>query len=111
MFEKPHEPVASRSVFLRRMFYSFLLVVLLVLLALLTGMIGYHLTAGMSWLDSFLNASMILSDMGQVDPLTTSAAKIFAGCYALFSGLIFVTIMGIFFAPVLHRFFHTFHRC
>lgn len=110
MFEKPHEPIATRAVFYRRMFYSLLLVILLVCAALIAGMIGYHITAGLSWLDSFLNASMILSDMGLVAQLTNPAAKVFAACYALFSGLIFVTIIGILFAPILHRFFHTFHK-
>ncbi|HEV2390767.1 MAG TPA: hypothetical protein VG146_00245 [Verrucomicrobiae bacterium] len=73
------------------------------------GMTGYHAFEKMSWLDSFLNAAMILSGMGPVGPLQTSAGKLFAGCYALFSGLAFVSALGVVFAPIFHRFLHKFH--
>jgi hypothetical protein len=73
------------------------------------GVIGYHFVAGLAWIDAFLNASMILSGMGPVDRIDASAAKIFAALYALFSGLMFVGVMGILLAPWLHRLFHWFH--
>ena len=80
-----------------------------ILIALYAGMIGYHWFENMSWTDAFLNASMILSGMGPVSTLTTDGGKIFAGCYALFSGLAFIAIIALVFAPVVHRFFHKIH--
>jgi hypothetical protein len=77
--------------------------------SLLIGMAGYKAFGGLSWLDSFLNASMILTGMGPVSPMTTAAGKIFSGCYALFSGLAFLSSAGILFAPVVHRAMHSFH--
>ncbi|SRR5258707_3282143 len=73
------------------------------------GMAGYHNFENLGWLDAFVNAAMILSGMGPVSPIQTSAGKLFAGCYALFSGLAFVTVIGVVFAPVFHRFLHRFH--
>ena len=72
-------------------------------------MAGYHFLERLPWLDAFLNASMILSGMGPVGELKTTAGKIFAGCYALFSGVAFLTSIGLIFAPVFHRFLHKFH--
>lgn len=82
---------------------------IVILLALYIGMLGYHFFEKMSWTDSFVNAAMILSGMGPMGNLTTSAGKIFAGCYALFSGLAFIAIIGLIFAPVVHRFFKNIH--
>lgn len=82
---------------------------LFVLLALGAGMWGYKGFEGMSWVDAFLNASMILSGMGPVSDLHTTGGKIFAGCYALFSGLAFIALMALVFTPVIHRFFHRIH--
>lgn len=73
------------------------------------GIIGYHEFESMDWLDAFLNASMILGGMGPVDVLHTEAGKIFAGLYALFSGLIFLVTVGLFFSPLIHRLLHKFH--
>ncbi|MGD0253927.1 MAG: hypothetical protein ABSC01_14675 [Verrucomicrobiota bacterium] len=73
------------------------------------GMVGYRAFEPMSWVDAFVNAAMILSGMGPVSSLQTDAGKIFAGCYALFSGLAFLTSIGIVFAPAFHRFLHKFH--
>ena len=72
-------------------------------------MVGYHQIAGLAWIDSFQNAAMILAGMGPVDQMTTTSAKLFAGLYAIFSGLVFLTIMGIVLAPILHRVMHRFH--
>ena len=80
-----------------------------VMLALIIGMIGYHFLEGMKWIDAFTNASMILSGMGPMGELKTSGGKIFAGCYALFSGVTFLSSVGLIFAPIFHRFLHKFH--
>jgi len=71
--------------------------------------VGYHCLEQLPWIDAFLNAAMILSGMGPVATLQTNAGKLFAGCYALFSGIALITILGIIFAPVVHRFLHKFH--
>ena len=73
------------------------------------GMSGYHWFEKLSWLDAFLNAAMILSGMGPVAPIQTAGGKLFAGCYALFSGLALVTTVAVIFAPLFHRFLHKFH--
>ncbi len=101
--------MVSRQVFLLRIVRGLGLGFSIILCALGIGMAGYHWLEHMSWLDAFLNASMILSGMGPADQIHTSAGKFFAGCYALFSGLAFVTAAGAVFAPVFHRFIHKFH--
>jgi hypothetical protein len=73
------------------------------------GVVGYHVFARLSWLDSLLNASMILTGMGPVNPMTTTGAKLFASFYALFSGVAFITTIGVLLAPAVHRFLHRFH--
>jgi len=81
----------------------------LILVALAIGITGYHLLAGLGWVDSLLEASMILGGMGPVKELHTDASKVFASVYALFSGIIFIALMGILLAPVAHRVMHKFH--
>jgi hypothetical protein len=73
------------------------------------GMAGYHWLERLSWLDAFLNAAMILSGMGPVAQIQTPGGKLFAGCYALFSGLALITVVAVIFAPLFHRFLHKFH--
>jgi hypothetical protein len=73
------------------------------------GMVGYHGFETMSWVDAFCNAAMILSGMGPVSPLVTNGGKLFAGFYALFSGLTFIVIIGVMFSPIFKRFFHKLH--
>lgn len=80
-----------------------------IVFALGTGILGYHYFDGLSWLDSFLNASMILGGMGPVNEMHCPAAKLFAGFYALFSGLIFVGVVSIIMFPIMHRFLHILH--
>lgn len=109
MFEQKHQKLVPVAVFMRRMATYILLAILLILGVLSIGVIGYHYLAGLTWVDSLLNASMILGGMGEIDPLTNTAAKIFASVYALFSGLVFIAIMGIFFTPIMHRVLHSFH--
>ena len=77
--------------------------------ALFIGMLGYHLLEGMPWIDAFLNASMILSGMGPAEGLETASGKLFAGLYALFSGLAFIAIVVIMLSPIIHKFFRKIH--
>jgi len=109
MYEKPHQPLASRAHFVRRVFRHGTFASSVVVSALLIGILGYHLIGKLGWIDSYLNAAMILGGMGPVNPLETPAAKLFAGTYALFAGLVFITISGILLAPFLHRLMHLFH--
>jgi len=109
MFEHRRKPLVPRPVFFDRVAKSIALASIVILGSLILGMAGYHGLEGLPWLDSFLNASMILAGMGPVAQIQTSAGKLFAGCYALFSGLTFVTAVGIIFAPIFHRFLHKFH--
>lgn len=106
---RTHKPLIPFKQFLFNWLLASLLGISLITLALLIGMVGYHNTEGMSWMDSFANASMILSGMGPLTPLQTNNGKLFAGCYALFSGLFFIAIIGLIFAPVVQRFFHRLH--
>lgn len=76
---------------------------------LVIGMCGYHYLEYMSWVDAFANASMILSGMGPLQPLNTTSGKIFAGCYAIFSGLFFILIIALIFSPLIHHFFVKIH--
>ena len=109
VFEHHTTPLLPRKVFYRRVGKSALCGFSLIAAALSLGMMGYHFLEKLSWLDAFVNAAMILSGMGPLAPIETSAGKFFAGCYALFSGLLFIAVAGIFLAPIGHRFLHKFH--
>jgi hypothetical protein len=109
MFEHRSKPLLPLPVFYWRLARSVAIGLLVIGLTLGVGMVGYHCLEPMSWVDAFVNAAMILSGMGPVSALQTDGGKIFAGCYALFSGLAFFAILGIIFAPAVHRFLHRFH--
>jgi len=109
IFEHRSKPVLPRAAFLRRMAMSLVVGGGLVIVSLLGGMVGYHLLVNLSWLDSFVNAAMILSGMGPIAAPQTDAGKVFAGCYALYSGLVVVLATGVIFAPLFHRIIHRFH--
>jgi hypothetical protein len=109
MFERRHERLAPLGVFIRRMLSSLGIALGMIFVALAIGIAGYHLIAGFNWIDSLLEASMILAGMGPVNPLTTDGAKVFASLYALFSGLVFIGIMGVVLTPLAHRMMHKFH--
>jgi hypothetical protein len=109
MYEHHKEPLLPREQFLRRVTRHGGVSVLIILLSLAIGTVGYHVFAGLGWVDSLLNASMILTGMGPVSSLTTNAAKLFASFYALYSGIVFVAAAGVFFAPFLHRVLHRMH--
>jgi hypothetical protein len=108
-FEQRYEKLAPLPVFLRRVIESLAMAVLLIGVCLVLGIAGYHWLAGFEWIDSLLEASMILGGMGPVKELHTSGAKIFASFYALFSGVVFIGIVGLVLAPVAHRMLHSFH--
>lgn len=108
-FERKHERLAPLTVFIRRLLSSLGLGASMIVVALAVGIVGYHWIAGFGWIDSLLEASMILGGMGPVNPLSTNKAKLFASAYALFSGLVFIAIMGVVLAPVIHRILHSFH--
>lgn len=108
-FEHRSRPVLSRPAFLRRMAMSGVVGGSLVVISLLGGMAGYHFLLNLSWLDSFVNAAMILSGMGPIANPHTDAGKLFAGSYALYSGLVVVLASGVIFAPLFHRIIHKFH--
>ena len=109
MYEHRTVPLLSRAKFLRRVGQHFLAALFVIGFALGIGVAGYHWLAGLGWIDSLLNASMILGGMGPVDPLHSDTAKIFASVYALFSGLAFIGIAGLMAAPFAHRLLHRFH--
>jgi hypothetical protein len=99
----------TRQEFMRHMGRSVAVSSALIAISLGVGVLGYHVTAGLDWVDALLNASMILTGMGPVSPLTTNGAKLFASAYALFSGVIFIASAGVAVGPVAHRFLHRFH--
>jgi hypothetical protein len=109
MYEHHTEPLASPQVFARRLALNGLIGLLLLAFSLVIGILGYHFLESLSWIDSLLNASMILGGMGPVNPLKTEAGKIFASFYAIYSGVILLASVGILIAPIFHRFLHRFH--
>lgn len=109
MYEHRTEPLLPRRAFLGRLATSAALGFAIVAVSLLIGMVGYHLFVGLSWIDAFLNAAMLLGGMGPIDPPKTAAGKLFSGLYALYCGFAVLGIAGVVFAPVFHRFLHRFH--
>ncbi len=106
MYEHRSQPLLTSRQFARRLVSHGIAAAGVVCLSLAVGVLGYHLTEGLSWIDSVLNASMLLGGMGQVSPLRTDAGKLFASAYALFAGVIFLASAGILVAPVAHRLAH-----
>jgi len=92
-----------------RVLSHFAMALIAVAISLGIGVVGYRFLGHLAWIDALLNASMILGGMGPVDPLTDPAAKVFASCYSLFSGLFFIGILGVVLAPFAHRLLHTLH--
>src|SRR6266542_2611223 len=104
MYEHHEQPLAEGSVFVKRLALNGVIALSLLMFSLGLGMTGYHFLEGLSWLDSLLNASMILGGMGPVATLQTAAGKIFASLYALYSGVVLLAAVGILVAPIFHRF-------
>jgi hypothetical protein len=98
-----------RQLLIRRLLHHSVIVSGLIALALTVGAAGYHFLDGLSWLDAVLNAAMILTGMGPVNPISSPAAKVFATVYSLFSGVFFLTMVAVLLAPALHHFLHRFH--
>jgi hypothetical protein len=109
MFEHSKTKLASGRVFRNRLLKFSLISLAVFIISLSIGIFGYHFLAELGWIDSFLNASMILGGMGPVDILKSDSAKLFAGFYSLFSGVAFLSGMALFLTPILHRFMHKFH--
>ena len=109
MYEHKTQKLAPMSTFYQRVLKNILLAFIILGICLVIGIAGYHYTAGASWLDSLHNASMILSGMGPVIEIETVPGKWFSSFYALFSGIVFITNIGIILAPAIHRLFHRLH--
>ena len=108
-YESRDQPLMSRRRFLLRFAAHAAVAAAMVLFSLLLGMAGYSYFEHLPWRDAFLNAAMLLGGMGPVDAPKTDAGKLFAGCYALYAGLVFLVSIGVAMTPVLHRLLHKFH--
>jgi len=109
MYERRQDKLVPFPIFLRRLGRNAAAAAGLVMGSLLVGALGYHYFARLPWIDALLNAAMILTGMGPVDRLETTAAKLFATVYALFSGAVFLTTFAVLALPLLHRLMHHFH--
>jgi hypothetical protein len=107
--ETKRQPLLSRRAFVGRLAKSFVAASGLVGVSLVAGMAGYHWLEGMGWMDAYANAAMILSGMGPLDPPKTDVGKLFAGTYALYSGLAVLVAATVLLTPVFHRLLHEFH--
>jgi hypothetical protein len=109
MYESRHQAPLPMNVFVGRLARHFAFACGLLVLSLGIGMVGYRRLEDFSWLDAFLNASMLLGGMGPVGDLRTEGGKLFAGCYALYSGLVFIATAALVLTPIVHRVLHRFH--
>ncbi len=109
MFEHHHEPLLPRRAFLKRVVKFALISLGIIIGSVLIGIAGYAGIEGYTWVDAFLNAAMLMGGMGPVGIPQTDAGKVFAGIYALYCGLVELVAVGIFAAPIFHRFLHHFH--
>lgn len=109
MYESRFQPLAPRRVFYMRFLRNLVVATEILGVCLAIGILGYHYTANIPWIDSLHNASMILSGMGPVVEIKTTIGKLFSSFYALFSGVAFITNIGIILAPAAHRLFHRLH--
>ena len=109
MYEHKKQPLASTSTFYRRVIRNLLVASVILLFFLLIGILGYHFLANAAWIDAIHNAAMILSGMGPVILIDSTAGKLFSSAYALFSGVIFIATIGFILAPAIHRLFHRMH--
>ena len=105
----PKNQLLPRREFVHRLGWSIAVGCVLIIFSLSIGIVGYHLIGGLAWIDAFLDASMILSGMGPISTLHSDAAKLFAGCYAIYCGIMLIATTGVIFAPVIHRSLHKFH--
>ncbi len=103
------KPLLSSAKYKSKILKSVVFSMILLAFSLGIGMLGYHFLCALSWIDSLLNASMILTGMGPVNVISNNSGKVFASAYALFSGIAFLTIFAVFFSPIFHNFLHRFH--
>ncbi len=109
MFEHKTSKLASKKDYIRRQFKYVLYAMSIVTISLIIGVLCYHWLGNLSWVDSLLNASMILGGMGPVNEMSSTSAKIFASLYSLYSGIVFLATIAVMSAPALHRFMHILH--
>jgi len=109
VYEHKSEPLLPFRHFVRRQVNHVLLGLGIIGLSLGLGIAGYHVLGGLAWIDALVNAAMILGGMGPVNPLATAAGKIFASIYALYSGVVFLVVVGFMMAPAVHRLLHRLH--
>ena len=109
MYEAKHQAPLARARFVRRLGLHLALALAVLAVSLAIGMAGYAEFERLSWIDAFVNAAMLLGGMGPVNLPVTPAGKLFAGCYALYAGLVFIVTAALLFTPLLHRLLHHFH--
>ncbi|HEY6093589.1 MAG TPA: hypothetical protein VIU93_01420 [Gallionellaceae bacterium] len=109
MYESKQQTPLTSAKFAQRLLRHILAALALLAGSLAFGMAGYVAFEHLSWIDAFLNASMLLGGMGPVNPPQTEAGKLFAGLYALYAGLVFIVTAALLFTPILHRLLHRFH--
>jgi hypothetical protein len=109
MFEHKSQPLISTRAYAHRLLRSAVAGLMLVAPSLLLGMVGYHWLESLGWTDAFLDSSMLLGGMGPVHQPHSEAGKVFAGCYAIYCGLVVILVAGVMMAPIIHRAMHRFH--
>ncbi len=109
MFEHRTQPLLPRRLFVRRLFRYGMYAFVVIIFSLLIGMAGYHYLGRLNWVDAYLNAAMILTGMGPVNPMPSTVGKLFSGVYAIYSGVIFLSVVAMMLAPIAHRLLHVFH--
>lgn len=109
LFEHRSQPLLPRRLFVRRLARYGIYALAVIVVSMLLGMAGYHFLGRLNWIDAYLNAAMILTGMGPVDPMPTAAGKLFSGLYAIYSGVIFLSVVALMFTPIAHRLLHIFH--
>jgi hypothetical protein len=109
MYEHRRQKLLSRSAFFRRLARQGASALVLVVISLALGTLGFHVLSGQSWIDALLNSAMLLDGMGPVGDLGQTGGKLFATFFALYAGLVFLIVAGLLFLPVFHRVLHRFH--
>ena len=109
IFEHHKQPLVAKNIFLQRVVNCIWVATLLMTGSILMGTFVYHFVEGLSWVDAVMNSVMIMTGLGLVDTLHTSAAKIFTIFYAVITAIVFYMVLAIIFAPLIHRFLHEFH--
>jgi ABC-type glycerol-3-phosphate transport system permease component len=109
MYEHYKQPLANDKIFMRRLAGNAAIAAVIILISLAIGILGYHFFENLPWVDALLNASMILGGMGPVNTMQTTAGKIFASFYALYSGIVLIATVAVLAVPIVHRFMHQFH--